>query len=608
MYRYIAMVWDKEDISATQAAVHIRNKILNSPTSWRIAYESKGLTVLHTGENKGRMQACKLENSGGVILGKLFKTSPRGDHSSVDYNLGEGESRKIVKTSGKYLINHYWGRYIAFLNDKEADKMFVLKGPVEGFGSYYFDYHGVTFYFSFFQDISELNLLNFSINWHYIAVYMKFSTTKKFSTALNELFMLQSGECRQYGRGKVTNFLIWSMTKVSSEMGAIEDPMEAAQLLRQTVVGCVTAWAKNHDKIILKLSGGLDSSIILASLMETRNAEDICCLNYFPFSDKSGDERHFARLIAQRFGVQLIEKGLGSSITKMERLFDISPLPAPESYRNALEQYSYNAQLARDIGVNMLFAGEGGDSLFFQPSTHYVTSDYLRKYGLAPNLLTVALNNARRMKKSIWTVLFSAVKDRVINPRGQDLMGEFRKESSILNSEIMKNIDYKDTLNPRLETARDLPNGKLFHIALSEMPNDYYYTSKVDDFLEVCSPLLSQPVIELVLRIPSYVLATGRKDRGLARGAFKNDLPLEILRRESKGGIMIYIQEVLDQNIDFVREILLDGILVKEKLLNRNELEKSLGGSQVLVDSETFNIFEHVCTEIWVRKMMEATI
>lgn len=437
---------------------------------------------------------------------------------------------------------------------------------------------------------------------------MKYSVCNKFNTALNELSELQSGECQQYGQGKITSLVYWSMAKISSERDTIEDPIEAAQLLRQKVVACVSAWAKDYKKIIHNLSGGLDSSIILACLMESRNAEDICCLNYYPLSDKSGDERYFASLIAQRFGVQLIEKGLDSSKARMGPLFDISPLPIPQPYRNALEQHPYHAQLARDIGADVLFTGEGGDGLFFQPATHYVTSDYLQKYGLTSNLFMVALNNARRMKKSLWSVLFCAIKDQAINSWGQDPMNEFRKESSILNSEIMKDIDYKDTLNPYLRTVDDLSNGKLLHISWAKMPNYYYYPSKVDDFLEVCSPLLSQPVIELVLRIPSYVLTTGRKDRGLARAAFKNDLPVEILRRESKGGIMIYAQEVLDHNIDFVREILLDGVLVKEKLLNRNELEKSLAGSQALVGSETFNIFQFVFTEIWVRKMMEANI
>lgn len=153
MYRYIAIVWNEKDTSAKQVAIHIKNKIQDGPTSWSIAYESKGLTVLHTGESKGRMQACKLDNSGGVILGKLFKTSPSGEHSSVGHNLGEGETQKINKTSGKHLIDHYWGRYVAFLNDEDNHKVTVLKGPVEGFWSYYFEYHGVTIYFSFVQDI-----------------------------------------------------------------------------------------------------------------------------------------------------------------------------------------------------------------------------------------------------------------------------------------------------------------------------------------------------------------------------------------------------------------------------------------------------------------------
>ena len=605
MYRYIAMVWNEADASATKTAEHIRNKTQKSPTSWQMAYESNGLTVLHTGEHKGRMQACKLDNSGGVILGKLFKTSPSGEHSSVDYNLGEGESQKINKTSGKHLIEHYWGRYMAFLKDNDTYKISVLKAPIEGFNCYYTNFHGVTLYFSSFEDITQLNFLNLSINWRYVAGYLMYRGKEKIDTAFDQLFQLQPGECRQHRRSEVTNIILWDMVSFSARADIIEDPIEAAQKLRETVITCVSAWAKNHDKIIHKLSGGLDSSIVLACLIQSRNAEDICCLNYFPLSDKSGDERYFAQVAAKHYGVQLIEKELDPTKARLEQLFDISPLPIAGSYRNAMVQYPYQAQLARKMGASVLFAGEGGDSLFFEPATHYVTSDYLQKYGLTSKLFRVALNNALRLKKSVWSVLYDAVKDRIMR---QPVKLIDMNESSLLNLDILKNLKNRDILNSMIENANDLPKGKLFHISMLGLPNDYYYTGRADDFLEVCSPLLSQPVIELGLRIPSYVLTVGGKERALARMAFKNDLPKEILGRGSKGGLETHLQENLDQNIDFVRELLLNGVLVKEKMLNRDELEKSLAGGQATINLDTHNILYHVYTEIWLRKMMEVNI
>lgn len=608
MYKFIAMVWNVEDASAIQAAEFLRNKIQSGTTIWETAYGNLGLSVLHTGKEKGQMQAIKLGNNGGVVLGKLFKTSASSDHISVENTLSESESQKILKTSGKHLVEHYWGRYVAFLKNEGASKTSVLKGPIEGWRCYYADYDEVTVYFSCFEDILQLDLFNLSINWHYIALYTKFFMLDNVNTAFNELFKLQPGECRHYIQGRVTNTFYWNPVKIASQANIIEDPNEAARLLRKTVVGCIAAWANSYGKIMHKLSGGLDSSIVLACLMESRNAENISCLNYFPSSDKSGDERYFARLVSQYHGVELVERELDPSKVKLERLFDISPLATPEWYLNAMDRCSYEAQLARDTGASVLFAGEGGDALFYQPRTYFVTSDYLHKHGLTPTLFWVALNNARLMKKSVWSVLYDAVKDRMVNSRGNDFMIGSVQESPLLNSEIMQDIEYKDTLNPVLAAANNLPNGKRLHILITDFPNKYHYSAKTSDFLEVCYPLLSQPVIELCLKIPSYILTTGGKDRGLARMAFKNDIPKEILRRESKGGIQNYAQEILNENIDFIREIMLDGILVKENFLNRDALEQALSGTRASVNFETVNVLRHVCTEIWLRKMMEFKI
>lgn len=604
MYKFITMVWNEEDASATQAAEFLRGKILRTTVPWKDAYEAAGMAVLHTGEHQCRMQAIKLASNGGIILGKLFKTSSSGNHSSVGSVIGEDESQKILATLGKHLVEHYWGRYVAFLRSEDTHLTSVLKGPIEGWRCYYADYHGVTVYFSCFEDILQVGLFDLSINWHYMALYTKFFMLDNVNTALNELYKLQPGECRHYKLGTITHTLYWDPVKIASQADYVEDLEEAEDLLRSTIVGCVAAWAENHEKIIHKLSGGLDSSIILGCLMESRNTKDIHCLNFFPSSDKSGDERYFARLAAQYSSVQLTEKELDASKVRLEQLFDISPLATPEWYLNAMDRCGYEACLAHDIGASALFAGEGGDGLFYQPRTHFVTSDYIFEHGLTINLFRIALYNARLLKKSVWSVLYDVIKDRMVNSAGNELMAGRNQHSSILNLEIMGALKYEDALASKGIKESDLPNGKRLHILMMDFPNRYHYSAKASDFLEVCYPLLSQPIIELCLRIPSYILTTGGKDRGLARRAFRNYIPGEILRRESKGGIQNYIQEILENNRAFIKEILLDGALVKHNLLDRNGLERALAGAQTSINSETVNILRHVCTEIWLGKVM----
>jgi len=115
-------------------------------------------------------------------------------------------------------------------------------------------------------------------------------------------------------------------------------------------------------------------------------------------------------------------------------------------------------------------------------------------------------------------------------------------------------------------------------------------------------PLTSQPLVELCLRIPTYVLIQSGRDRALARRSFERDLPTEIVRRQAKGRADQHMRNILDANLDFVRELLLDGLLVRHGFLNRAALELYLRRECSPADFQYSEILqEHACTEAWLR-------
>ncbi len=116
------------------------------------------------------------------------------------------------------------------------------------------------------------------------------------------------------------------------------------------------------------------------------------------------------------------------------------------------------------------------------------------------------------------------------------------------------------------------------------------------------SPFISQPLIELCLRIPTYLNLQGGWNRAVARKAFAHDLPGEIIGRSTKGTIGLWLKSVLDRNWNFAREYLLDGMLVQRGVLDRKKLEKSLSGS-LTKDMVHGAIVTHlIYTEGWVQQ------
>jgi asparagine synthase (glutamine-hydrolysing) len=114
--------------------------------------------------------------------------------------------------------------------------------------------------------------------------------------------------------------------------------------------------------------------------------------------------------------------------------------------------------------------------------------------------------------------------------------------------------------------------------------------------------------MELCLRIPSYVWITGGRDRAIARRAFADVLPQAVVRRTLKGHIDHYNRQMFDRNVMFMREMLLDGLLVKAGLLDRTVLQRFMDPGATLATSEYNEVLrQHLCTEVWVRQWAALT-
>jgi asparagine synthase (glutamine-hydrolysing) len=95
-------------------------------------------------------------------------------------------------------------------------------------------------------------------------------------------------------------------------------------------------------------------------------------------------------------------------------------------------------------------------------------------------------------------------------------------------------------------------------------------------------------------------------DRATARRAFAPDLPPEISKRRNKGRIDQHLRDVLDANLDFVRDRLLNGRLVEQGLLNRRNLELYLTRDRSPADFQYSEILqEQLCVEAWLARWLD---
>jgi asparagine synthase (glutamine-hydrolysing) len=346
---------------------------------------------------------------------------------------------------------------------------------------------------------------------------------------------------------------------------------------------------------------------VLSCLATAPSRPQVTCLNYFT-AGPSEDERRYARMMAQHTGVELVEYDPDPRAVRLEAVLEVRSSPRPWFYVYELEHGTFENQLAAQRHASGLFSGSGGDSVFYQARADLAVTDYVFDHGLRRGLLGTAIDAARVSRKSVWSLLYQAIRDRVRQPEWDPIAIAKPLPRTIVTPEVVQLAKRnKGLTHPWLtpEAARGVAPGILWHIMSLSLPPAYYSSFRRSDHFERTMPLLSQPLVELCLRIPTYLLIRTGRDRAVARRAFASDLPAEIVRRSAKGRADQHYRNVLDANLGFVRELLLDGLLVKRGLLRRESLELYLSRERSPADFQYNEILqEHLCTEAWLRSWL----
>ncbi len=606
MYRYLALIWDPADAGAAASAQSLVQRVSNFPASWQRALDQPGVGVFHSGLNEGASETRTLDSGAGVVLGRVFSRNIESTETARRVTFDATETAAIVSTGGKRLFERYWGRYVAIVRSARTGEVWVLRDPLGQLPCMLTTVKGVTIVFSDLEDCLKLGGLTFSVNWNYIAGILANSGILTQQTALNEVSEVQLGERVRFSGASVDRSIEWHAFDVARNDRIVKVD-DAASQLRATTRGCIHAWASCYSGLIHNLSGGLDSSIVLSSLQDAPTRTPFTCLNYYG-TGPSEDERQYARLIARHVGAELVESRLDPTNVRLERVTTLRRSARPWYYMYELEHGEVELQLARQKGANGLFSGSGGDGIFYQARAELAVADYLFDHGFGTGLLRTAVDAAQVSRKSIWPLLAKAIRARVLPKRFNAMAESGRSERTLINADVLKSAAGKVEFDHpwfTKQATRGVPPGILWHVSTVSVPPVYYSSFGPEAAPERTMPLLSQPLVELCLRMPSYLLIRSGRDRAIARKAFAADLPESIVKRTAKGRIDQYLRNILDANLEFVREFLLDGILVGKGLLNRENLDLYLTKERSPADFQYTEILqEHLCVEAWLRRSL----
>ena len=598
MHRFIALVWNPEDDDAVAEAGEITRRFHAGEDAWATAFATPGLEVLHKDGETGQSRAYQLENNSGVILGILFRAQPGRSRYDVIAALKAREVRQTLETDGQFLIENFWGRYIAFLTNVRAGKSIVLRDPSGRIPCHHTSIGRLLVYASHVADLLHFPEFRPAINGRFLLANILVRELTIRQTGLAGITGLLPGESHHISRGEVRRVPCWKPAAICRS-GTIEDFAKAAAALRAVTHACVAAWTSLYPNILHCLSGGIDSAIVLACLRHTAPT-DVLCLNYRTAAS-DGDERPFARRAARALGFPLLEVAMPPVNALMPLLSHHPFTAAPEGGVFARPTEQLMAEVAATRRAEAITTGEGGDHLFFQMRTVLVAADAVRAGGSLGRLLRSVGETAHWTGRAYWPVLCTALKYGLLRqhwmPESECNWGPLR----FVRRDAVHALPESYVLHPWLEGARGIAPGKAFQIHLLPKVLSRPNTLLGPEGTDILHPLLSQPLIELVLRIPSHVLTHGGKGRALARAAFARDLPAAILARRTKGGTTSYFARMALDQLGEIRPFLLDGLLAEQDFIDREGLGQWLNERSLQHVADIPRLFKLLATEAWLR-------
>lgn len=600
MFRYFVMSWDVA--APVQAAVaQGLDQRIRCFEPWRLAHASPGIRVFVTGGRAGVNDIYPLPRQQGVVLGRVFRRRADSDvQSSLDFAASAGEW--VLQTEGRALVDDYWGRYVAVFRSPQRGTC-VLRDPSGALPCFHKDVEGVAVIFSWLEDLIAFtpHLPTPTVNWNAVAAFLVLRSLGGQDTALEGISQVLPGQLAGLHEGAAPPLSLWKASDFARDQSE-PDLHVAAHQLRQQVIDCVHAWSATYDSVLLRLSGGVDSAILLASLCAKPTQTKITGLNYHsPGSDS--DERVYARLAAARASVLLIERERDSNFS-LDDVLKVSRTPVPEAYVGRMGANRTDAFVANACGAQAMFTGGGGDQLFFELQCCWPAADYLKHHGVGRGFLRACLDAARLGKVSLWHSMWRALADQRHRTSPVGELDGFVTLAGRAALDVVSNLEQH--IHPDLRNQSALPIGKWHQLRMLVDASGYYDPYLCEASPELVNPLLSQPIIEMCLRLPTWLLTRGGQGRALARLAFAHDLPPEIVKRQSKGGMEAYVQNMLRRNLATARELLLEGHLVRHGLLDADKLTAALDGRMSASTHSAAEIHHCVAIEAWLRRFLDS--
>ena len=375
------------------------------------------------------------------------------------------------------------------------------------------------------------------------------------------------------------------------------------------------------------LSGGLDSSAVVAMMRKTLPAQEITAFTiaFQDMSDVEGNPNDlpYARRVAQHLGVRLEEVEVESSaifrLPELDSLLDEPQAdPAPI---NAL----MIAERARSMGFPVLLSGAGGDDLFTGYRRHWALA-FERRWAWLPQAARAGIQRVTSYGGSLRAAQNNPALRRIAKMfahAGEDadrrLVSYFmwstdQVRRALYTPEFAAQVASLDTAAPLLQSLARIPEERdpiqrVLYLEARHFLADHNlnYTDRAGMAVgvEIRVPLLDLDLVRFATRIPSRFKQKGTVGKAIFKRAMEPYLPRDVVYRP-KSGFAVPLRRWLRNELQPMVEDTLDDT----SLRRRGYFDPAAVRRLIDLDAEgridgSYTIFALMCIELWFRRFID---
>ncbi|MEW5687664.1 MAG: asparagine synthase C-terminal domain-containing protein [Pseudomonadota bacterium] len=577
MSRYLAFMWPRASDEAEARVADWRQR-LTACDHYTCAYRRPGLEVW-TGPQ--RMPVSAPDPVGPVLIGDLF------DCRTAEASFDAGELRGSPVAVARRLATDAWGGYVALLPDGGDGEWWAFRDPSGGLPALSWRLGEIA---AVADDIVALPPgvapAELSLDWSAITEVLRRPYVTHHMSLLYGYTPITPGDALPLAAGRAS-IAVWRPRDFADTTPDLD---HAA--LRETVRSVVGSLASVESGVLLEVSGGFDSSVVASALGEAGQAHRVVEGVHRYSQRPEGDERPWARAVCEARGLRLSCVRQSHEPLAEADLSSLSRLAGPAFAGLDPPQDRDMAARVRQTGATAIFGGHGGDAVFFQMPSAAVVGDLVRSRGLSGLRDPMTANVARWLRRSVWQVVHEALRSSD-EAEGAGPWSRFWGERA--------RDDHRPPPHPWLRDLDTLGPGKRLQILALVGCLENWSRSHRGQAARMVQPLLAQPVLEACLGLPVWRLLDGHRDRAFARDAFAPWLPPANATRRAKGALSVLYAKRTAAGLPFLREYLMDGVLVDAGLLDRQALDVALDVDNLMWEGHGLRLGWAAMLEGWVR-------